>query len=111
MQGRNYWWDYWWKKSYLHWDAYVQFYWTCDSDTSRSSWHFKGAELLNINADLTTNSSQSFKYKATLVGKTADAVKNTNSSVKNKTIIVPLKYLRNFWKSLEMPLINCKVYL
>ena len=26
-------------------------------------------------------------------------------------IIVPLKYLSNFWRSLEMPLINCKIHL
>ena len=24
-------------------------------------------------------------------------------------IVVPLKYLSNFWRSLEMPLISCKV--
>ena len=49
-----------------------------------------------------------FKYKAALVEKTADAVNNTNSSVKNAEIFVPLKYLSNFCKSLEMPLIDCK---
>ena len=27
--------------------------------------------------------------------------------LKNTTIAVPLKYLSNFWRSLEMPLINC----
>ena len=52
-----------------------------------------------------------FKYKAALVEKTANAVNNTNSSEKNTKIVVPLKYLSNFWRSLEMPLINCKIYL
>ena len=28
---------------------------------------------------------------------------------KNVKIVVPLKYLSNFWRSLEMPLIKCKV--
>ena len=60
---------------------------------------------------MTINNSQSFKYKAALLGKTADAVNNTNSSVKEAKIVVPLKYLSNFWRSLEMPLINCKVHL
>ena len=60
---------------------------------------------------MTIDNSQSFKYKAALLGKTADAVNNTNSSVKEAKIVVPLKYLSNFWRSLEMPLINCKVYL
>ena len=59
---------------------------------------------------MTINNSQSFKYKAALLGKTADAANNT-SSVKEPKIVVPLKYLSNFWRSLEMPLINCKVYL
>ena len=71
----------------------------------------KNEEFTDKNADLTINNSQSFKYKAALLGKTADAVNNTNSSVKEAKIVVPLKYLSNFWRSLEMQLINCKVYL
>ena len=59
---------------------------------------------------MTIDNSQSFKYKAGLVGK-KDAVDGTNSSVKKAKIVVLLKYLSNFWRSLEMPLINCKVYL
>ena len=60
---------------------------------------------------MTINNSQSFKYKASLLGKTADTVANTNISVKYAKIVVPLKCLSNFWRSLEMPLIDCKVYL
>ena len=56
------------------------------------------------------DNSQSFKYKATLVRKTANH-NNGNSFVKDTKIVVPLKYLSNFWRSLEMPLINCKVHL
>ena len=81
------------------------------SDTSWSLWQFKRDEVPANNADLTINNSQSFKYKAALLGKTANAVNNTNSSVKDAKIVVPLKYLSNFWRSLEMPLINCKVQL
>ena len=54
--------------------------------------------------------SQSYRYKAALVGKTSDYV-NPNSFVKNIKIVVPLKYLSNCWRSLEMPLINYKIYL
>ena len=50
---------------------------------------------------------QSFKYKAAFVANTDGG----NSFVKNTKIVVPLKYLTNFWRLLEMPLINCKVYL
>ena len=81
------------------------------SDRSGSLWQFKRDEAPAGNVDLTINNSQSFKYKAALLGKTADAVNNTNSSVKDAKIVVPLKYLSNFWRSLEMPLINCELFL
>ena len=81
------------------------------SDTSGSLWQFKRDEVPANNADLSIDNSKLFKYKAALVGKTANAVNNTNSSVKNTKIAVPSKYLSNFWRSLEMPLINCKIHL
>ena len=34
-----------------------------------------------------------------------------NGILKNAIIAVPLKYISNFWRLLEMPLINCKVEL
>ena len=52
------------------------------------------------------NNAPSFKYKANLIGNTEN--NGTKNGVK---IAVPLKYLSNFWRSLEMPLINCKVEL
>ena len=52
------------------------------SDKSGSLWQFQRDEVPNINADLTIDNSQSFKFKAALVGKTAYAVNITNSSVK-----------------------------
>ena len=64
------------------------------SETSGSLWQFKRDEVPANNADLTINNSQSFKYKAALVGKTADIV-GTNSPVKNPKIVIPLKYLSN----------------
>ena len=50
--------------------------------------------------------SESFKYKAKITGKTA-----ADGNTKNIEILVPLKYLSNFWRTLEMPLINCEVEL
>ena len=81
------------------------------SDTSGNLWQFKRDEVLPNNANLTIDNSRLFKYKAALLGKTANAIANTNSSVIKAKIVVQLKYLSNFWRSLKMPSINCKVYL
>ena len=73
------------------------------SSTSGSLWHF-GRDKINSNADVTNDDNAlSFKHKASLIGNTE--ANGTKNGVK---IAVPLKYLRNFWRSLEMPLINCK---
>ena len=57
------------------------------SDTSGSLWQFKRDEVSNNNNDLPADDSQSFKYKAALVGKPADTVNNANSSAKNTKIV------------------------
>ena len=76
------------------------------SDTSGNLWQVKKDEITN-NADLANdNNAPSFKYKASLIGNTADD--GTKNGVK---IAVPLKHLSNFWRSLEMPIINWKVEL
>ena len=62
--------------------------------------------LLNVALD----NSTSFKYKASLLGKAIDADGN-DRSLRNTKIVVPLKYLSNFFRSLEMPLINYKIHL
>ena len=36
---------------------------------------------------------------------------NKNGILKNATIALPLKFVSNFWRSLGMPLINCKIEL
>ena len=43
---------------------------------------------------MSVNNCQSFEYKSALVGKSADAVKNTNNFVKNIKRAVPLKCMR-----------------
>ena len=72
------------------------------SSTSGSLWQFKRDEIFN-NADVSNDNAPSFKYKGNLIGNTEN--NGTKNGVK---IAVPLKYLNNFWRSLEMPLINCK---
>ena len=50
--------------------------------------------------------SESFKSKVKITGKTPN-----DGNTKDVEIIVPLKYLINFWRTLKMPLINCEVNL
>ena len=59
-------------------------------------------------ADLTAGNSSSLKYKISLLGNPVVADNIARRSVK---VVVPLKYLSNFFRSLEMPLINCKITL
>ena len=84
------------------------------ADSSGSLYQFKRDESpmnddgnpLNVALD----NSTSFKYKASLLEKATDADGN-DRSLKNAKIVVPLKYLSNFSRSLEMSLISCKIHL
>ena len=71
------------------------------SKTSGSLWQYYNDDPNDNIAD-----SELFKFKVKITGKTS---KNRNT--KDVEIIVPLKYLRNFWRTLEMLLINCEVIL
>ena len=71
------------------------------SKTSGSLWQYYKDEP---NDNITD--SESFKSKIKITGKTPAA-----GNTKDVEIIVPLKYLSNFWRTLEMPLINCEVNL
>ena len=76
------------------------------SSTSGSLSYFGRDEIIN-NADVTIDdNAPSLKHKTSLTGNTE--ANGTKNGVK---IAVPLKYLSSFWRSLEMPLINCKVEL
>ena len=71
------------------------------SKTSVSLWQYYEDEPNSYVAD-----SESFKSKMKITGNT-HASGNTN----DVEIMVPFKYLRNFWRTLEIPLINCEVNL
>ena len=57
-------------------------------------------------ADDDIEDSKSFKSKTKITGKTPN-----NDNEKDVERMVPLKYLSNFWRTLEIPLINCEVNL
>ena len=79
-------------------------------DSSATLYQYKRDEPPEADAiaNLTDDTSSSFKYKVNLLGNPVLDGAIAKSSVK---ILVPLKYLRNFFRSLEMPLFNCKVKL
>ena len=73
--------------------------------TSGSLWqYYKDVPNGNL-----TN-SESFKYKVKITGNTPNN-NNNNNNTKDVEMMVPLKYLSNFWRTLEMSLINCEVEL
>ena len=79
-------------------------------DSSATLYQYKRDEPPEANAvaDLTVNNSSSFKYKVSLLG---NPVLDGNITKRSVKVVVPLKYLSNFFRSLEMPLINCKIKL
>ena len=77
------------------------------SKTSRNLWqHCKDIPPINENGDIINfngaNDTDSFNFKSN----------NNDDNIARKVdveIMIPLKYLRNFWRTLEMPLINHEI--
>ena len=57
--------------------------------------------------NISIRNSKSFNYKTEITG-SLDAGEDEKEDV---TIAIPLKYLGNFWRSLDIPLINCEITL
>ena len=55
--------------------------------------------------DIKVVNSNTFKYKNKIINNTNDA------GTKDIELVMPLKYLGNFWRSLNIPLISCEVSL
>ena len=102
------------------------------SKTSGSLWNYYKDELTdetNDDNNLNKNviNSKSFKYKTGITENTynvprricnaaGQGINNPDYSAnrqgtKEVELAVPLKYLSNFWRALDMPLINCEVSL
>ena len=79
-------------------------------DSSATLYQYKRDEPPEADtaAYLTADNSSSFKYKIKLSG---DPVLDGAIAKRNVKVVVPLKYLSNFFRSLDMPLINCKIRL
>ena len=50
----------------------------------------------------TTITSKSFEYKTKLIRS------RRSNNILDREVVVPLRYLSNFWRSLDLPLINCE---
>ena len=56
--------------------------------------------------------SNTFKYKNKIMSRTYEIEVGADGYDTNKVeIAIPLKYLGNFWRALNMPLISCEVSL
>ena len=81
--------------------------------TTGSLWNYYRDEP----SDPLSSNSESFKYNTSIIGNTCNVGDDEEgydaSKVgKNETeIVISLKHLSNFWKSLSIPLINCEVEL
>ena len=78
--------------------------------TSGSLWQYckdiPARDTNNIIEEFTGgNTTESFNFKAKITGQTG------NNGTKDVEVMVPLKYLSNFWRTLEMLLINCEINL
>ena len=87
------------------------------SKTSGSLWQYcKEIPAVNNDGNIVdfngANATDSFNFKTKITGQTA--ADNNNGNIAGRVdveIMVSLKYLSNFWRTLEMPLINCEVEL
>ena len=77
------------------------------SKTSRSLWQYRDEPSLNEDGDLANfpGNSALFKFKQKITGSTR------NDGTKAVQIMVPLKYLSNFWRTLEMLLADYAINL
>ena len=85
-------------KSGSLWNYYVD---EVNNDANKNN----DAANYRINNNKTTT-TKSFEYKSKIIGNKPD-----NNSRLDAEVVVLLKYLNNFWRSLHLPLINCEIEL
>ena len=90
----------------------------CSDESNNPPLNDDNPPTVIYNADPITN-SESFKYKSSIAGKTSNAnqedgennEQGNTKTKKNLEMVVPLEHLSSFWRSLDIPLINCEVSL
>ena len=80
--------------------------------TTGSLWNYyrdqRSSTIGNNNITHSILNSESFDYKASFM---ENGVTHDNLSKNDVKVVVPLKHLSNFWRHLDIPLINCEVEL
>ena len=80
--------------------------------TTGSLWnYYRNEPSSTIGANNITHSilnSESFDYKASFM---ENSVTHDNLTKHDVKVVVPIKHLSNFWRNLDIPLINCEVEL
>ena len=85
------------------------------SKTSGSLWQYckeipvidDGGSIIDFNG---ANTTDSFNFKTKIIGQIAANNNDGNiAGIVDVEIMIPLKYLTNLWRTLEMSLINCEV--
>ena len=81
------------------------------SKTSGNLWQYcKEITAVNNNGNIVdfdgANATDSFNFKTKITGQT-----NSDGRIDYVEIMVPIKYLSSFQRTLEMPLINCEIDL
>ena len=80
--------------------------------TTGSLWNYyrdepnSGIGVINNNINYSIKDSKSFDYETSITRK-IEGIDRT----KDVEIFVSFKYSRNFWRALDMPLINCEINL
>ena len=80
--------------------------------TPGSLWNYyrdepnSGTDANNITHSILN--SKSFDYKANFI---EDGITQNNLTKNDVKIVVPLKHFSNFWRSLNIPLIDCEIEL
>ena len=82
------------------------------SKTTGSFWNYyrdepnSGLRGVDNNINCSIKHSKSFNNKTSITGKLEGS-----DTEKEAEIVAPLKHLSNFWRTLDMPLINCEINL
>ena len=64
------------------------------------------ANEISDNRNMINNkkTSKSFEYKTKMIGSMPN-----NNNMLDATVVFPVKYLINYWRSIDFPLINCEI--